>query len=188
MNVLGVSGLCVLILGIGYLISDRTAPDVYELPIAEVYAKLAAADLGEANKPDFLTLETSNSGNGRDRLYWEKTSSHSYRKCRIDLTEIAEEPNHTHVAIACDTKSGTAGLAKDVTNVVMRAAMIERIDAALTDRPFDADRATSTASGWPGESFAETIPTTQEIDTYLRDTIPSADAFDTGSDSVEEPN
>lgn len=172
MNIYGFGGLAIVGALLFYFLVEQKPADVYDMPMDQAYSLLKAADLGEADKPDWSSLTTSNSGNGRDKLTWKRRTSHSSQTCEIQLAPFEGDAARTHVAIDCNLNAPSAGAAQGINHRLAREANIERIDAALTGRPFDADRAGSTSARWPGDgvdgSYATAASTAIKMDADTR--------------------
>jgi hypothetical protein len=165
-GLLGVTGVLL------YVFVEQKPADVYDMPMKDVYAQLIKTDLGEATAEPWMGLTTSRTGNGRDSLTWKRSTSHFGQTCNIKLTPVEGDAERTHVAIKCNTGSAPAGAAIGMVHNMARNQNIERIDAALTGREYDKDRAGSTSSRWPGDgvdgSYATAVKKAHEMDAEMR--------------------
>jgi hypothetical protein len=137
---------------LGYAWFGRGDANVYSMPPAEVYAKLASAKIQADGKTAFGRLDYSVSGNGESKLYWNGSggtfaSSH----CEAEITP--EGSSKSRIMAFCNGGSLSDGAATGMVSGMQRKALIEHIDATLKGRPFDNRRAQGeTASLWPSDS------------------------------------
>lgn len=149
MKVLAFGGFFVAAGAAVYFFAGAPRPaNVYDMTTDEAYAKLAVEQFDESyvnNQPIGGIVK----GNGHNEVNWSN-GSHNY--CDIVLGTDPQWSGDTRVDVSCNGggtgKTGIAG----ITHNLMRNEVIERVDALLTERPFDRQRATgSTAARWPSD-------------------------------------
>lgn len=121
--------------------------NVYDLRPDEAYRKLRDAKVATEGNAIFGRLETEVSGDGAGTVYWRPADSGGTRTCEANI--VPEGETKSRITAYCgSTMPGDA--ASGMLYKMNRQALIEHIDAALTDRPFDYKRAQgSTAANWP---------------------------------------
>ncbi len=130
--------------------------DVYPIPIEQAYDKLVDVDFGPLSEGEkALDTEKTASGNGRDKVTWVHKGDMAYYKCKLGLKALPEDAARTHVTVTCEGGGAGDGAAAGLARNFYRQRIIERVDATLTDRPFDASRAGATAYRWPEDVEGE---------------------------------
>jgi len=131
--------------GAYYLYTQHSDADVYPLSREQVYARLDRPTL--PNGAPFQQGSPEISGNGIDRISWS-APGYAAQSCALKLAALS--PKATRVAVSCG-HDGDDSLTSMVTGEE-RNAVIEAIDANLTDRAFDPSRARGqTAWRWPAD-------------------------------------
>lgn len=144
MNVLAATGLIGAAGILLYFQIPPATPDVYELSGEQAYRLLSAPAQGIApGKPGYAVRTDA-----RDKVTWITSGSGTYRECRLSLSPFEGNPQRTQVAVDCSGISAGAGDSAEADRR-HRDEAIERVDAILTGRPFDAARAAQTAAHWP---------------------------------------
>ena len=123
-------------------------PNVYDLPAAEAYERLAAAQIDRSARGPFGTREVRISRMAPDRVSWSSSSSHDGRRC--DATIVAISETSSRVDLACGSAAAGGGVSSPMEVNQTRKALIELIDSTLEGRPYDHKLARgATAAGWP---------------------------------------
>lgn len=143
-----------------YFFASPRPADVYAMPVDLAYAKLVDVDFGPLSEGEVAldTVKTA-SGNGRDKVTWVHKGDMAYYKCNLALAPLPDDTAQTHVTVTCDGGGAGNGAAAGMAHNLFRSRIIERVDATLTDRPFDKDRAGATASRWPGDGVDGSLGT-----------------------------
>lgn len=124
--------------------------NVYDLPVGEVYAKLASLRVEPSNDGPFGRLATTTTGSGGRRVVWDASGTFATRRCEATLVPV--EAERTRIDLSCGGASPSSGAAAGLETNYTRKAVIEMIDARLGDRPYDPRRARgSTAAFWPDD-------------------------------------
>lgn len=132
-----------------YAWAGKGEANVYDLPVADTYAKLTSAKIEPGGQGVFGRLDTSVSGNGENVVYWRASGSHAAIRCQADLTP---EGNQTKIAAYCDGGAAGSGAATGMLMGMKRKRLIEHIDSTLEGRPYDSQLALgSTAALWPAD-------------------------------------
>jgi hypothetical protein len=137
---------------LAYAWFGRSEANVYAMPPAEAYRKLASSHIQADGKTAFGPLDYSTSGNGDSKVYWNGSggtfaSSH----CEAEITP--EGSNKSRIMAYCNGGSLSDGAAAGMVSGMQRKALIEHIDATLTGRPFDVQNAHGeTAARWPSDA------------------------------------
>jgi hypothetical protein len=144
-----------------FFVSPRPA-DVYPMPMSEAYTKLVHVDFGEMGEGE-KALDTTKTakGNGKNKVTWIRKGDMSYQECKLDLAPLPEDAAQTHVTVTCEGGGVGDGAAAGMVHNLMRDMVIERVDATLTNRPYDKQRASATASLWPGDGVDGSLATAQ---------------------------
>jgi hypothetical protein len=147
--------------------------DVYAMPVAEAYQKLSAIKfepMSEGQK--VLHTERSITGGGPDTLIWSEHGDMAALECELKLAPLPKDSAKTHVTVTCKGGGAGEGAAAGISHNLQRNRVIEHVDAALTGRPFNAAKAASTASGWPGDgvdgSYTTAVATAIKMDAETR--------------------
>jgi len=136
------------LLAIGTTGCGMSEPNVYALPAAEVYTRLAAAQIDRSARGPFGTREFTVSRMAPDRVSWSSSSSHDGRRC--DATIVPVSDTSSRVDLACGSRAAGGGVSSPMEVNQTRKALIELIDSTLEGRPYDHRLARgSTAAGWP---------------------------------------
>lgn len=131
---------------IGYAWFSSGDANVYPISQTEVYQKLRAAPVEKGNTGVFGKLDTSVSGNGDSKVYWNAGGNH----CEAEITP---EGSSSRLMAFCSGGSASDGAAAGMVSGMHRRALIEHIDAALTGRTFDKRAALGeTAARWPSDA------------------------------------
>lgn len=124
--------------------------NVYDMPVADVYERLANYRPAPANRGPFGRLDTNVTGSGGRTVTWTATGSHARRRCVATLVPVDEA--RTRIDLSCGGGSPSDGAAAGLATNQSRRAVIEMIDAHLTGRDYDPERAQgATASSWPAD-------------------------------------
>jgi hypothetical protein len=122
-------------------------PNVYKMPVARAWEKLAAAPTRLSGTGPFGRLEMETDGRRYKTVEWSMKGSQSGALCSASLTPL--EAEQTRVDVSC--KGGDAPAA-GLYAMITRKRVIEMVDAALKDRPYDPKKAEgSTAAFWPAD-------------------------------------
>ena len=125
-------------------------PNVYKLPVARVHEKLMAAVIKPSGSGPFGRLEVETSGRRYVSVEWALKGSRTGNLCSASLKPL--EAEQTLVDISCKDGGPSEGAAAGLYAIMIRARVIELVDATLKDRPFDPQKATgATASSWPAD-------------------------------------
>ena len=131
---------------IGYAWFSTGDPNLYSMSQAEAYQKLRAAPVEKGNTGMFGNLDTSVSGNGDSKVYWNAGGNH----CEAEITP---EGSSSRLTAFCGGGSASDGAAAGMVSGMHRRALIEHIDAALKGRAFDKRQALGeTAARWPSDA------------------------------------
>jgi hypothetical protein len=131
------------------LLAGCSGGNVYDMPVGEAYAKLANLRVLPSNDGPFGRLNTTTTGSGRT-VTWSASGSMASRRCVATLSPV--EPARTRIDLTCNGGGAGSGAAAGLETNQTRKAVIEMIDAKLTDRPYDPRRAQgSTAAFWPDD-------------------------------------
>jgi hypothetical protein len=132
-----------------YAWSGKAEANVYDMPVAETYAKLTSTKIEPGGQGAFGRLDTAVSGNGENVVYWRASGSHAAIRCQADL---APEGSKTRITAFCDGGAAGSGAAAGMLMGMKRKRLIEHIDATLEGRPYDNQLAMgSTAALWPAD-------------------------------------
>lgn len=122
--------------------------NVYDMPLADAYAKLANLRVTPSNTGPFGRLSTTTTGSGGRTVIWSASGTFASRRCVATLSPV--ETARTRIDLTCGGASPSSGAAAGLETNHTRKAVIELIDATLTGRPYDPRRAQgSTAAFWP---------------------------------------
>lgn len=123
--------------------------NVYDLRADEAYRKLRDAKVATEGNAIFGRLPTDASGDGAGTVTWRPSGSNVGSFCEANIAPEGE--TRSRVTAYCGSDSPYGGdAASGMLHNMHRMAVIEHIDAALTDRPFDYDKARGmTAGRWP---------------------------------------
>jgi hypothetical protein len=124
-------------------------PNVYKLPIARAYQKLMAFDIKPSGKGPFGRLQIETSGIRNRTVEWAVKGNTAEPICVATLK--SQEGDQTRVDVSC--KNGGEGPAAGIYAKMARNCVIELVDAALKDRPYDPKKADegATAALWPAD-------------------------------------
>ena len=124
--------------------------NVYKLPVDRVYQKLMAAPAKPPGGGPFGKLEIQTSGKRNESVEWA-TNRGRVSLCVASLKSLDAE--RTRIDLSCNMGNSAieAMQAKLIRNLV-----IEFVDAALKDRPYDHEKAklAVVASSWPADVAA----------------------------------
>jgi hypothetical protein len=124
--------------------------NVYDMPVADAYAKLANLRVEPSNTGPFGRLDPTTTGSGGRTVTWSASGTFAARRCVATLSPV--EPSRTRIDLTCGGASPSSGAAAGLETNQTRKAVIEMIDAKLTGRPYDPRRAQgSTAAFWPAD-------------------------------------
>ena len=124
--------------------------NVYDMPVADAYAKLANLRVEPSGTGPFGRLATTTTGSGGRSVTWSASGTFAARRCVATLSPV--EPARTRIDLTCGGASPSSGAAAGLEINQTRKAVIELIDAKLTGRPYDPRRAQgSTAAFWPAD-------------------------------------
>ena len=173
MNWLAGTGFIGLAAGLLYIFVDQKPADVYDMPVQNAYALLVNPDFGDlSDGAKALNTQRSAVGNGRDKVTWRTSGSHSRRECALQLAPFEGDASRTHITVTCQGGGAGEGAAAGMAHNMHRNRVIERVDATLTGRPFDPQRVGSTASRWPGDgvdgSYAGAVNSAMQMDMEMK--------------------
>jgi hypothetical protein len=133
---------------LGYAWFSRGEANVYPMSVQDTYSKLTGTKIESDYSGVLGKRDISISGNGENVVYWRASGAHATTRCQADLTP--EGSSSTRINAYCDGGSLPSGAAAGMLHGMMRQRIIEHIDATLTDRPFDKNRARGQTAGlWP---------------------------------------
>jgi hypothetical protein len=152
--------------------------NVYELRTDEAYRKLRDAKVTTESNAIFGRLKTNVSGDGAGTIYWRPAESNRGSFCEANI--VPEGETSSRITAYCGSDSPYGGdAASGMLHNMHRQAVIEHIDAALTDRPFDYSRRGSTAARWPkdprqadaslGKATSEALKMQRETEQMIQD-------------------
>lgn len=160
MNLLAGGALVAVGAGLFYFLVEQKPADVYDMPVSDAYSLLTKVDFGKRTEGEQAAqISYSSRGNGRDKVFWGISGSHTRRQCDIQLTPFEGDAARTHVAIACQGGGAGEGAAAGIAHNMVRNRMIERIDATLTGREYDVTRVGASSSRWPGDGVDGSLGT-----------------------------
>jgi hypothetical protein len=138
-----------MISGTAVLLAACGNGNVYDMPVADAYAKLANLRVEPSNTGPFGRLHTTTTGSGRT-VTWSASGTFAAHRCVATLSPV--ETARTRIDLTCGGASPSSGAAAGLEINQVRKAVIELIDAKLTGRPYDPRRAQgATASSWPAD-------------------------------------
>jgi hypothetical protein len=146
--------------------------NVYDMPVGEAYAKLANLRVEPSNSGPFGRLHTTTTGSGGRTVTWSASGTFAAHRCVATLSPV--ETARTRIDLTCGGASPSSGAAAGLETLYTRRAVIEMIDAKLTDRPYDPHRAQgSTAAFWPADdvdhgNIGDATATALEMDREAR--------------------
>jgi hypothetical protein len=146
--------------------------NVYDLPVADVYARLANHRPEPSNTSPFGRLATNVTGSGGRNIVWSASGTFASRRCTATLTPV--DAGSTRVDLSCSGGGASEGAAAGLATNQTRKAVIEMIDARLTGREYDPGRAAgSTAAFWPDDvidhgNLGTATQTALEMDRQMR--------------------
>lgn len=123
--------------------------NVYDLRTDEAYRKLRDTKVPTDGNAIFGRLPTDASGDGAGTVTWRPTGSSVGQFCEANI--VPEGETKSRITAYCGSDSPYGGdAASGMLYNLNRMAVIEHIDAALRDRPFNRDKAMGlTAARWP---------------------------------------
>jgi hypothetical protein len=125
-------------------------PNVYKLPVARAHEKLMAVAIKPSGNGPFGRLEIETSGRRYVSVEWSIKGSRSGQFCNASLKPL--EAEQTLVDVSCKWGDASDGAAVGLLAKMIRARVIELVDATLKDRPFDPQKADgATARSWPAD-------------------------------------
>jgi len=141
-----------LVLGAAALLAGCGDGNVYGMPVADVYARLADYRPAPANRGPFGRLVSNVTGDDDGRtVTWTATGSHARRRCVATLVPLDEA--RTRIDLTCGGGGAGEGAAAGLAVDYSRRRVIEMIDARLTGRDYDPERAQgATAASWPADA------------------------------------
>lgn len=154
---MGIAMKAVLLAGaflgvVGYAWFSAGDPNVYPLSQAEAYAKLTSSHLPSDGKSAFGRLSYSTSGNGESKVYWNGTGG-TFASVHCEAEVTPEGAAKSRIMAFCNGGGAGDGAAAGMLSGMQRRALIEHIDATLTNRPFDTAKSLgATASRWPSDA------------------------------------
>lgn len=146
--------------------------NVYDMPVADAYAKLANLRVEPSGAGPFGRLATTTTGSGGRTVTWSASGTFAARRCVATLSPV--ETARTRIDLTCNGGSPSSGAAAGLEINQTRKAVIELIDAKLTDRPYDPRRAQgATAAFWPADvvdhgNIGDAAATALEMDRQAR--------------------
>lgn len=163
------------------------AADVFDMPVADASAKLAAVSYDGQSRIFYGSMPIQASRVGSNRVNWISDNGSAHYECAIDLAAPEGEPGQTHVAVSCKGGGAGDGAAAGMAGNMFRNAIIEMVDSTLRDRAFDASLAGSTAARWPADpgagdtSLKGAIADAARMDRETRDLVEAS-----GEDAPQE--
>ena len=130
-----------LVFGVAYyMVGSMGGADVYDMPMAEVYAKLKSMQIERSTKGPFGMMPVAVGGDGT-RLITLRIDNDPF--CNLKLSAV--EAGKTRVAASCEIQALLADAFRD--------GLIETVDARLHSRPYDDTKARNglTSAGWPAD-------------------------------------
>ncbi len=121
---------------------------VYNIPLAEAYDRLAAADIDgfRLARQCGILIHFEQSGQKNEAVTWRVTSS-GQPMLRFTVRLTALDPAKTRATIEVppdpaggEPYDGTKSYPRPAINQPLRPAVQELIDAAMADRPYDVER------------------------------------------------
>jgi hypothetical protein len=152
--------------------------NVYAMPTAQAYEKLATTDIQPSNTGPFGRLDTVTGGDGKSSVTWTASGSHAHIECSATIAPAEEK---SRVDVSCGGGGPSDGAAAGMAMKLTRNALIEHIDATLTGRPYDPDLARGpTAGRWPEDvvhhaGYAEAVSQAHQMDAETRAEIEKID-------------
>jgi hypothetical protein len=150
-------------------------PNVYSMPAAEAYRRLASVRIEPSGSGPFGMLETIVTRSPPHRVTWTGTQSGGgmggYR-CGLTVTPVDDASSR--VDVSCNGGGAGSGAAAGLESNLIRKRVIEQVDATLTGRDFDPRRANgATAAGWPADvvdhgTLGDAVNTAREMDAETR--------------------
>ena len=160
MRLLAVGGFLAAAAGAVYFFGGQQPGDVYNMPVSEAYAKLTSVNFGQLGEGEKVlnTVKTA-TGNGKNKVVWAQQGDMAAFSCDLALAPLPDDAAKTHVTVTCEGGGAGDGAAAGMVHNMHRNAVIERVDATLTDRPFDRAKVGTTASRWPGDGVDGSLGT-----------------------------
>ena len=141
----------ILLVATGTLLLSACGGDgnVYDLRTDEAYRKLRDTKVATEGNAIFGRLPTDSSGDGAGTITWRPTGTSVGSFCEANI--MPEGEAQSRITAYCGSDSPYGGdAASGMMHNLSRMAVIEHIDAALRDRPFNYDKARGlTAARWP---------------------------------------
>lgn len=126
--------------------------NLYPLPVEQAYAALRAAPVLPGNQGVFGRLETSVSGDGTSKIYWNGSGG-TFATATCEANIAPEGEGKSRVTAFCGGGSASDGAAGGMVQNMHRKAIIEHIDATLRGRAYDPRLAQgATAGSWPDDT------------------------------------
>jgi hypothetical protein len=136
------------------LLAGCAPGDEYAMSRKDAYIKLAALTIDPSQKAPFIMLDQPVHGNGLNRIVFGAEDDAPGFGCVANLSELA--PEKTKIALKCHGAAGD-GASNGMAHNMLRDRLIELIDATLTNRAYNPENASSTASRWPGDGVDGSI-------------------------------
>ena len=141
----------ILLLATGMLLVSACGGEgnVYDLRTDEAYRKLRDTKVATDGNAIFGRLATSASGDGAGTIKWRPSGSSVGQFCEANI--VPEGETKSRITAYCGSDSPYGGdAASGMLYNMNRMAVIEHIDAALRNRPFNREKAMGlTAARWP---------------------------------------
>ena len=133
------------------LVAGCVQGNLYRMTVEQAYAKLVAAPVLPSGSGVFGRLETSISGDGSSKVYWN-ASGGTFATASCEANIAPEGADKSRITAFCGGASASDGAAGGMVQNMHRKAIIEHIDATLRGRAYDPRLAQgATAGGWPDD-------------------------------------
>lgn len=156
MKIFMFAGCAAILAGGIYFQGGPAEANVYGLPLKDTYAKLRAHQPEKSTKvygSPFGNLETVTSGDPGKYVQWSAAGSHAAYNCKAHLIPV--DAASTRIVPVCEGGSASDGAAAGMVMKMRVNSFIEMLDSAMTDRPYDKERAVgSTAARWPKQEIS----------------------------------
>ena len=168
MKIVLFGGIAAIAAGGLYMHGPRGEANVYSMPAAEVYSKLAAMKVEKGNFAPFGKLDTDVSSWDGNKV--SVTASGGRAGCTATITPVTEAS--ARVDASCE--GGGEGAAAGLMITHRRNKFIELVDSTLTGRAYDTDLARgATAARWPADvidhgTFADAVSESVEMEAETR--------------------
>jgi hypothetical protein len=153
MKIFMFAGCAAILAGGIYFQGGPAEANVYGLPLKDTYAKLRASEVPQSEGARAAGVTVTLSGNPGKYVMWSTRGSHVGYDCKAHLIPV--DAQSTRIIPVCEGGGAGEGAAAGMAMKMRVNAFIERIDATMTDRPYDKERAIgSTAARWPKQEIS----------------------------------